>query len=185
VVFGAVLRPQHLLMVAAAGMFLGWRGLMVGAILCECGRGCGGQGPGLQCYCMGPAAAVLRSRSLQRNVCSTVMTLLCCLPLPLPPLLLLPCADYVWVANGSGAPQQQQQRQHPGNQHDRLAAAQGFFNQMLGQAPLGRGSGSGGGGAAEGARRSGGGGQGAPPAAPQAPADPWASKGKGHKLGGF
>jgi hypothetical protein len=36
VVFGAVLRPQHLLTVAAAGMFLGWRGLMVGAILCEC-----------------------------------------------------------------------------------------------------------------------------------------------------
>ena len=39
VVFGAVLRPQHLLMVAAAAMFLGWRGLMVGAILCECLRG--------------------------------------------------------------------------------------------------------------------------------------------------
>jgi hypothetical protein len=103
----------------------------------------------------------------------------------MPLFLLLPCADYVWLANGSGAPQQQEQQQQrqPGNQSDRLAAVQGFFNQMLGQEPLGRGSG--GNGTAEGARRngSGGGEQGAPSAARQAPADPWASKGKGHKLG--
>lgn len=64
VVFGAVLRPQHLLMVAAAAMFLGWRGLMVGAILCEwMAGGAAGDARPACCTgcCTGPALAALHS----------------------------------------------------------------------------------------------------------------------------
>jgi hypothetical protein len=35
VVFGALVRPQHALMLAAAVVMFGWRGLLVGGILCK------------------------------------------------------------------------------------------------------------------------------------------------------
>jgi hypothetical protein len=104
VVFGALVRPQHALMLAAAVVMFGWRGLLVGGIL-----------------------------------------------------------FYVYMAN-----QRQDAAQVQADQGQRMAAVQGYFNQMLGQAPLGRG-GSRAGGAP-------------PPPARQAPSDPWAARGRPHKL---
>lgn len=73
------------------------------------------------------------------------------------------CAVYVYMAN-----QQQQAAQGQADQGQRMAAAQGYFNQMLGQAPLGRGSATAASGATAPAR--------------QGPPDPWAARGRPHKL---
>lgn len=73
-------------------------------------------------------------------------------------------AVYVYTAN-----QQPQPAPNPAGTNRRMAAAQDYFQQMLGQAPLGRGGTAAGSG-------------GRAPVGQQASADPWTGRGRPRKL---
>ena len=166
VVFGALIRPQHLMMLAAAVMFGGWRGVLVGGILCEWWLRIGTSDAATSAASKGtvlPASELSASTAQCTHLhqhTGRQPSSPSCSPHP---AALCACAGYVWMANGAGQQPQGQQQQPAGQQQNRVAAAQDYFRRMLppGQAE-GGGSGSG-----SAARQS---------------TDPWAGKGKAYKL---
>jgi hypothetical protein len=116
-IFGMHLLPQHLLLVLGAAALFGWRGLLVGGIVCEAWDGACTPVP-----CWYPQHAQA-SEFLKHAIGHAA-------------------ADYVYSAN-----QQPQRSAAPSQADTsrRMADAQDYFGRMLGQPPLGRGGAAAGG----------------------------------------
>lgn len=172
-IFGALMRSQHAMLIAAAALFMGPRGLLLG-LLVWC---VAGQPPCLLGIAQGRSSGGARAGACAVRCCGLMSTAW----IPRCPLrscdvdintLRPPALPRRWIYSGSAAGQAAQQ---PG-QAQRAAAAQDRLSRLLGQAPLGRA------GDAPHGGHGGGGGPGPAAAAAAQPQDPWAARGRARKL---